>query len=122
MRTDANSAGARTNQPDYVAEAKPQPAAKHSSSASQQPVATSTPAEPPPATFVFRDGHREQSSDYSIISGVIYARGNYWTSGYWAKQIPVAQLDLPATFRANQEHGVIFRLPTAPNEVVTRLR
>jgi hypothetical protein len=120
VRRDTNNAGARTNQPDYVAEARTQPAAKHSSSASQPPVARSTPVEPPPATLVFRDGHREQSSDYSIVSGVIYARGDYWTNGYWTKEIPVSQLDLPATFKANQEHGVVFRLPAAANEVVTR--
>ncbi len=70
--------------------------------------------------FVFRDRHREQSNDYSIISGVIYARGDYWTNGYWSKQIPLSQLDLPATFQANQERGIVFRLPSAPNEVVTR--
>ena len=74
----------------------------------------------PPATFVFRDGHREQSDDYSSISGVIYTRADYWTSGSWSKQIPLAQLDLPATFRVNQEQGVPFRLPNAPNEVITR--
>lgn len=122
VRREANSAGARTNQSDYVAESKTQPGQKHSSSAIPPPITTSTPAEPPPATFVFRDGHREQSSDYSIISGVIYARGDYWTNGSWVKQIPVSQLDLPATFTANQEQGVTFRLPAAPNEVVTRLR
>ena len=76
--------------------------------------------EPPPALFVFRDGHHEESSDYSIISGVIYARGEYWTNGYWSKQIPLAQLDLPATLKANQERGLTFRLPSAPNEVITR--
>ena len=54
------------------------------------------------------------------ISGVIYARGDYWTNGSWSKQIPVSQLDLPATFKANQERGVTFRLPAAPNEVITR--
>lgn len=81
---------------------------------------TAPHVELPPTLFVFRDGHREESSDYSIISGVIYARGQYWTNGYWSKQIPLAQLDLPATFKANQERGVNFRLPSAPNEVVTR--
>jgi hypothetical protein len=70
--------------------------------------------------LIFRDGHHEESSDYSIISGVIYARGDYWTSGSWSKQIPLSQLDLPATLKANQERGVTFRLPGAPNEVVTR--
>ncbi len=112
-RAEAAEASSRATHPDYVA-TQPPPVGKHSS------VALPVRPEPPPATFVFRDGHREQSSDYSIISGVIYARGDYWTSGSWSKQIPLAQLDLPATFKANQEHGVTFRLPTAPNEVITR--
>ncbi len=74
----------------------------------------------PPATFVFRDGHREQSSDYFIASGVIHTRSDYWATGSWSKEIPLAHLDLPATFQANQEQGVPFRIPTAPNEVITR--
>jgi hypothetical protein len=113
-RTEVSSAGPRSAQPDYIAEARPQPAVKHPNAT------TARPSEPPPATFFFRDGHREESSDYSIISGVIYARGDYWTNGYWSKQIPLSQLDLPSTFKVNQERGVTFRLPGAPNEVVTR--
>ncbi len=73
-----------------------------------------------PAWFVFRDGHREESSDYSIIAGVIYSRGNYWTTGSWSKKIPISDLDVAATLRANQDRGVPFRLPSAPNEVITR--
>jgi hypothetical protein len=73
-----------------------------------------------PTVFVFRDGHREESSDYSIISGVIYSRGDYWTSGSWSKKILIADLDVPATLQANRERGVQFRLPSAPNEVITR--
>ena len=91
-----------------------------------QPAHFSAPATPlartesAPATFVFRDGHQEQSSDYTIASGMIYARGDYWTSGSWTKKIPIAQLDIPATLRANADKGVPFRLPGAPNEVITR--
>ncbi len=113
-RTEATASNARAAQPDYVAEASPRPTAKRPS------VVTPPVSVPPPATFIFRDGHHEESSDYSIISGVIYARGDYWTSGSWSKQIPLSQLDLPATLKANQERGVDFRLPSAPNEVVTR--
>jgi hypothetical protein len=113
-RTEVTATSPRAAQPDYVAEAKPQSTAKH--------VGPTAPprAETPPATFVFRDGHREESSDYSIISGVVYARGDYWTSGYWSKQIPLSQLDLPSTLKANRERGASFRLPSAPNEVITR--
>ncbi len=122
----ASTAGpnTRATQPDYIADANT-PAVDKPTAAPLSPRSglsrkESTPSEPPPTVFIFRDGHREESSDYSIISGVIYARGDYWTSGHWSKQIPVAQLDLPATLRANQERGVTFRLPAAPNEVITR--
>jgi hypothetical protein len=73
-----------------------------------------------PTVFVFRDGHREESSDYSIISGVIYSRGDYWTTGTWSKKILIADLDVPATMQANRERSVPFRLPNAPNEIITR--
>jgi len=88
--------------------------------ASTPSFASPTPVDEPPAVFVFRDGHREQSSDYSIISGVIYSRGDYWTNGSWSKKIVIADLDLPATIEANRDRGVHFRLPSAPNEVITR--
>lgn len=119
-RTTESESNQRTNQPDYIASRSPQPTNKNAHTTVSTSTTTSAAIDPPPATFIFRDGHREQSSDYSIISGVIYARGDYWTTGSWSRQIPLAQLDLPATFKANQQQGVPFRVPTAPNEVVTR--
>jgi hypothetical protein len=113
VRRTPAAANARTDQPDYVADAKPA-----GTTVVTNPVAKQ--AEQMPTTFIFRDGHREQSSDYSIISGVIYARLNYWTTGQWSKQIRLSDLDLPATFKANQDLGMQFRIPAAPNEVVTR--
>jgi len=111
-RTPADTSNARSSQPDYAAEGKANTTGR----------ANSTPprTELPPTLFIFRDGHQEESGDYSIIAGVIYARGEYWTSGSWSKQIPISQLDLPSTFKANQERGVKFVLPAGPNEVVTR--
>ena len=111
--TSESTNGSRTIQPDYVADKTE----RHSTRAIPE---TRSITEPPPTTFIFRDGHQEQSTDYSIISGVIYTRGDYWTSGSWSKQIPLAQLDLPATVKANQDRGAPFRLPTAPNQVITR--
>jgi len=73
-----------------------------------------------PTVFVFRDGHRETSSNYSIIGATIYAGSDYWSNGAWTRKILVADLDLPATQQANQQRGVHFVLPSAPNEVVTR--
>ena len=54
------------------------------------------------------------------MNGVIYAKADYWTSGSWTTQIQVADLDVPATLRLNQERGLKFVLPAGPNEVVTR--
>ena len=74
----------------------------------------------PPAVLVFRDGHREQVEDYVIASGKLYVRGEYWRDGYWTRTVELAALDLPRTLTANQENGVNFVLPAAPNMVVTR--
>lgn len=91
-----------------------------SSTANATSFASPGPIDEPATVFVFRDGHREESSDYSIISGVIYSRGDYWTSGSWSKKILLADLDVPATMQANRDRGVHFRLPSAANEVITR--
>ena len=78
------------------------------------------PRELPPAVLIFRDGHQEQVHDYVIASGILYARTDYWQSGSWRKEIQLSALDLPATLKTNQDHGVKFLLPSGPNEVVTR--
>lgn len=73
-----------------------------------------------PVVLVFRDGHRQEVTSYSIIGPAIYASGSYWTNGYWTQKILLANLDLSATSQVNQERGVKFILPSAPNQVVTR--
>ena len=72
----------------------------------------------PPAVLVYRDGHREEIPDYAIADGVIYVGGNNWQNGYWTKRIPLSALDAPATMQANQQRGVKFMLPSAPNVVI----
>ncbi len=84
------------------------------------PPTTQQPAELPPAVLIFKDGHREQVPEYAIVGSTIYASGDYWQSGHWTKNIQVSALNLPATIQANQEAGIRFSLPNAPNEVVTR--
>jgi hypothetical protein len=77
-------------------------------------------AEESPTVFVFRDGHHEESSNYSIVAGTIYASADYWSNGAWSHKILIADLDLSATMQANEKRGVRFVLPSAPNEIVTR--
>jgi hypothetical protein len=73
-----------------------------------------------PITLLFRDGHHEDVRDYTIADGVIYARGDFYSDGYWNKKIELSALDLPETVKSNEARGVRFVLPNAPNEVITR--
>ena len=73
-----------------------------------------------PAVLVFRDGHREEVSEYTIADGNLYTGSDYYTSGSWNKKIALSFLNLPETITANQSRGTKFQLPTAPNEVIIR--
>jgi hypothetical protein len=74
----------------------------------------------PPAVLVFHDGRKEEVSEYTIMSGTIYSKADYWTTGSWTKKIQIADLDVPATMKLNEERGLKFVLPASPNEVVIR--
>jgi len=73
-----------------------------------------------PAVLVFRDGRHEETANYAIINGILYECSDPWTGGSWVKKIQISELDLPATFRSNDERGVKFALPSGPNQIVTR--
>jgi hypothetical protein len=90
------------------------------SNAKPRKLQAETPQETPPAVLVFRDGHKEEVSKYTIIGPTMYTTSDYWSSGTWTKKIQLADLDVPSTLKVNQERGVRFRLPTSPNEVVIR--
>lgn len=90
--------------------------------ASQQALNASaaTPKEIPPAVLIYRDGHSEEVSSYSIIGRMMYTKSDYYSSGSWTRTIQLADLDLPATLKQNQQRGVKFDLPSGPDEVVIR--
>ncbi len=77
-------------------------------------------AESSPAVLVFRDGHREETSEYTIADGALYTRANYYTDGSWTRKIELSSLNLPETIQSNQSRGVRFQLPSFPNEVIIR--
>ncbi len=89
-------------------------------SATGQKNAVQPPRELPPAVLVFPDGRKEEVSEYTIMSGTIYSKADYWTTGSWTRKIRIADLDVPATLKLNQERGLKFVLPASSNEVVTR--
>jgi hypothetical protein len=98
-------------------------------SKSPAPVPTANPhrtqaAQPssqlPPAVLVFRDGHEEEITKYTIVGTTIYTSSDYWNSGSWTRKIQIADLDVPETLKLNQERGAKFTLPSGPNEVMMR--
>ena len=86
-----------------------------------KPSSQSASAKPmPAAVLVYLDGHSEEISSYSIIDRVMYTKADYYSSGSWTRTIQIADLDIPATLKQNQQRGVKFDLPSGPDEVVIR--
>ncbi len=68
-------------------------------------------APPEPAIIlIFKDGHRAQVFNYAIMGDTLYD-----LSGGHSRKIPLAELDLEATTKLNEENGVDFRLPGRRN-------
>jgi len=77
-----------------------------------QPAPAYRPAQPAPApedatTLIFKDGRPPlQIHNYALTRTTLYV------TDAKHRDIPVADLDLPATVKANADAGVPFRLPT----------
>ena len=113
-RQTESPAAATSNPPQRASNAHPEtPVARGQATAVAAP-----PAPLPPAVLVFRDGHQEQIGQYRIMGATIYANTDYWSSGAWTRTIPLADLDVPATLKLNQQRGANFRLPSSPDEVM----
>ena len=70
-------------------------------------MADPAPEAPQPATtLVFKDGHQLEINNYAIVSQTLYAL----TPGH-PRKIALSDLDLPATEKQNDDHGIIFQLP-----------
>ena len=107
-----------STQRDYAEPALTKSLTKPSAASAPKEPAESQARELPPAVLVYRDGHREEISDYAIANGMIYIHGDYWQDGSGTKHIPLSSLDPPATMQANQQRGVKFMLPSASNVVI----
>jgi hypothetical protein len=70
------------------------------------------PAEPvaaqPPTVLVFKDGHRSDVFNYAIVGDTLFD----FSAGR-TRKILLADLDLPATHKANDDRGVDFEIPTS---------
>lgn len=109
--------GGYVQQPDY---ATPEPYPSYSY---QQPAAAAQPQSSPESygdhdtiTLIFKDGRPpEQIHNYALTPTTLYV-----LRGDRRQDIPVDQIDLAATEKANQDTGVDFQLPRFPNRQTTQ--
>jgi hypothetical protein len=64
----------------------------------------------PATVLVFRDQRKQEVQNYAIVGQTLWNFAPQHT-----EKIPLAELDVPATTKANDERGVSFRLPNAPD-------
>jgi hypothetical protein len=69
------------------------------------------PPEPPqPETvLVFKDGHKQQVSNYAIVGANLFD-----LTSARRQKIALSDLDVAATQKANEQNGVEFKLPVLP--------
>jgi hypothetical protein len=60
----------------------------------------------PAIVLIYKDGHQREVQNYAIMGNYLYDIG-----GFVAQKIPLADLDLKATLKANDERGTDFTLP-----------
>ncbi|MCU1272000.1 MAG: hypothetical protein JWN74_3294 [Acidobacteriaceae bacterium] len=75
----------------------------------QSPKPNTEPVVPEPSTvLVFKDGHQQEISNYAIVGNTLYD-----LSDGRSKKVQLADLNLTATVKENDQRGVEFQLPTA---------
>jgi len=79
-------------------------AEEQSNTQARPPTGSALPA--PVTVLVFRDGHREQVTNYAITGGTLWVFNEQR-----ARKIPLGELDLDATRSVNDERGVQFGGP-----------
>jgi len=75
------------------------PGAGEPGAASGSPIA-------PPTVLVFRDQHKQEIRNYAIVGQTLW---NF--SPQRTEKIPISDLDLIATTKANDDRGLSFRVP-----------
>jgi hypothetical protein len=81
---------------------------------------TEAASELPRAALGFRDGHTEEIQKYVIVGPTLFTTADYWSTGSWTRRVAIAELNVPATLKLNQERGAKFTLPSGPTEVMMR--
>ena len=119
-RTRKFSANGGPEYPEQKADGDSGYDAAPDSATESAPVAPPDPPEPvvaqPTTVLVFKDGHRSEVVNYAIVGDTLFD-----FSGERAHKIPIANLDIPATQKANDASGVEFKLPPG-GDAASRLK
>ncbi|HSB75134.1 MAG TPA: hypothetical protein VLC12_05745 [Terriglobales bacterium] len=108
-RTPADIAGATDASQGEVQDSTPPVADAVAAPAPPDPSAGSEPPQPQVSSvLIFRDGHELEIQNYAIVGETLYD----FTPGH-ARKVPLSQLDVAATMKANEDRGVDFTLPAS---------
>ncbi len=69
-------------------------------------------ASQPDTVLIFKDGHKSEVQNYAIVGGTLFD----YSDGR-SHKILLADLDLPATLKANDDRGVDFQIPAKAKQV-----
>jgi hypothetical protein len=89
---------------DQDAYGRPTPLAPRDDAPRNQAISAATPAIA--TVLVFRDQHQQQVQNYAIVGETLWAFEPQRT-----QKIPLSDLDIPATQKANDDRGVEFKVP-----------
>ena len=91
-------------------ESPDEPTAAQTQAEDTPPAGYNPSPEPPqdPTVLVFKDGHQLEIGNYAIVNQTLYDL----TPGH-PRRIALADLDLAATQKQNDDHGVPFDLPSS---------
>jgi hypothetical protein len=82
-------------------EPEPGPAPQPAAAAPPEPVVAQ-----PSTVVIFRDGHHAELQNYAIVGDTLFD-----LTDNRSHKIQLADLDLPATIKANDARGVDFQVP-----------
>jgi hypothetical protein len=89
------------DQDSYATPSRSAPESGSSSASAGEPILPAT-------VLVFRDQHQQEIRNYAIVGQILWNFASQHT-----QRIPLADLDLAATEKANDDRGVSFRVPSA---------
>ncbi len=73
-----------------------------------EPAPQAEVATQPRTILVFKDGHQREVANYAIVGSTLFDLSDGLT-----RKVALAELDLPATVKQNDDRGVEFQLPAA---------